>query len=1136
MNTIKIKQKRYTPLRNHYSYTFVNVSDQVVVVEQEKSTTILYVILRQAWYETQCTSGSYVHIFGKFDSSNRCIVDNARNMIILHPDHLVSATVVADSFGCIRRAVLQDRVKATGSASAPMLYGNILHELCQEALKINRWDMKKLNEILEGILPRHYETMVEIGLTLKQAHEFLSPKMLEMGAWAAKFVRSLPARDATISSRGGSTARMSINKLLDVEEHVWSPNYGLKGNIDATVQVTIEDNGKHRTLTVPFEIKTGKRASEAHQAQTALYTLLISDRYDIDVTDGILYYLESSKTVQVKAIRHELIHMIMKRNELACYIRERRQLPPMLESNRQRLCNGCYAQTTCHLYHKLSEDGNGTLIERKDQFKSLVAHLKPIHSSFFKKWDFLITKEESEMMKFRRELWTMISSEREKVNRCFSNVIIMPGSKSEDNSTISKINRFQYTFVKQNPKPGFSFTESQLTTGEPIVVSDERGHFALANGYVTTVHRHSIIVAVDRRLHNARKRKSGFCSQNNQTFGGIMEVNPAPQTQSSEDDEPILYRLDKDEFSNGMATVRNNMLQIMDNSIFKAADLRSMVIEEREPVFRDCMSGWRMPSQASVGEMNSDQKTAVEKVMTAKDYALVLGMPGTGKTTTIAQIIRSLVAKGKTVLLTSYTHTAVDNILIKLRLAGIDVLRLGVISKIHPEVREFAVLGAEQRDSLEEVHATWHKPQVVATTCLGINHPLFSQRTFDYCIVDEASQITLPVCLGPIRMAKTFILVGDHYQLPPIVQNREALEGGLDMSLFRLLCEKHPQAVVSLEHQYRMCDDIMSIANKLIYSGRLKCGNNAIATRTLELPKTSEALAIPHSSALIPQPSASSGPVYICPSASYATCWLSPLLNPKNRVIFLNTDNLGQLGEEVSRGNRTTNPIEAILITQMTTLLINAGLSSSDLGIVTFYRSQLALLRQSLRHYSSLELHTADKFQGRDKEAVIVSFVRNNSDGNVGELLQDWRRINVAVTRARSKLILVGSAKTLAAGPEVLKGLVELCREKEWIYDLPEGAVDMHVAPDRGLWTQSPVAKSQKKRSLDASIDLTSPTTKKSLPRGALYGTDPNKVQCQHINGGMKKPARVGTISERVLASKPLFRDIMHDILGDNLT
>jgi DNA replication ATP-dependent helicase Dna2 len=211
-------------------------------------------------------------------------------------------------------------------------------------------------------------------------------------------------------------------------------------------------------------------------------------------------------------------------------------------------------------------------------------------------------------------------------------------------------------------------------------------------------------------------------------------------------------------------------------------------------------------------------------------------MPGTGKTTTIAHIIRTLVARGKSVLLTSYTHTAVDNILLKIRNDNIGVLRIGATAKIHPDVREFATLAAETKDSLEGLEKSWMEPPVVATTCLSINHPLFNRRIFDYCIVDEASQITLPVCLGPIRMSQKFVLVGDHYQLPPLVQNKQASEGGLDVSLFKMLCEAHPEAVVSLEHQYRMCADIMLLSNTFIYFGRLKCGTPSVASRKIAFP------------------------------------------------------------------------------------------------------------------------------------------------------------------------------------------------------------------------------------------------------------------------------------------------------------
>jgi DNA replication ATP-dependent helicase Dna2 len=131
-----------------------------------------------------------VHIIGVFDLNDICVIDNAINMIILHPDHLVSATVVADSFGCIRRAVLQDRVKASGQTNAPMFYGNLLHELFQEAMKQNTWDLGALEAMMTDILPRHYDAIVELGINLNQVREYVAPRLLEMGAWAQKFVQS----------------------------------------------------------------------------------------------------------------------------------------------------------------------------------------------------------------------------------------------------------------------------------------------------------------------------------------------------------------------------------------------------------------------------------------------------------------------------------------------------------------------------------------------------------------------------------------------------------------------------------------------------------------------------------------------------------------------------------------------------------------------------------------------------------------------------------------------------------------------------------------------------------------------------------------------------------------------------------
>jgi DNA replication ATP-dependent helicase Dna2 len=112
--------------------------------------------------------------------------------------------------------------------------------------------------------------------------------------------------------------------------------------------------------------------------------------------------------------------------------------------------------------------------------------------------------------------------------------------------------------------------------------------------------------------------------------------------------------------------------------------------------------------------------------------------------------------------------------------------------------------------------------------------PLFSRRRFDYCIVDEASQILQPICLGPLLFADTFVLVGDHYQLPPLIKHYLAREQGMEESLFKRLCEAHPDAVTTLHHQYRMNQDIMSLSNTIIYDGRLRCGSLTVATAILD--------------------------------------------------------------------------------------------------------------------------------------------------------------------------------------------------------------------------------------------------------------------------------------------------------------
>lgn len=1109
----------------------------ILVLQAERSKKTKTVHLRGDWIDTPAHAKSFVHIIGEFEPSGRCIIDNSQNILILHPDQLISATVVADSFSCMRRAVLQDRVKATSEASAPLVYGTLLHEIFQEALLANNWDQSFLNEIIERTMKKHVQDLHTIKVSFTDAREHMSSKMPEVRGWAERFISSYPRPDAIAQGRNNEKTSLCVNKLLDIEEHVWSPLYGLKGNIDATIQVTVNNAQGERTLTVPFEVKTGKNVSENHQAQTMLYNLLLTDRYDIEIVYGILYYMETSLTKIVPAVRNELRHMIKQRNQLAVHIRERSvQLPPMKKS--KHMCGKCYAQTSCFIYHKLADDGNGESSGVREKFDEIVKHLTPTHREFFLKWEDLLTKEEKESQKLRRELWTMLSVEREKVGRCFGNVIIEEGSAHEDLQT-QKINRFNYTFIKDDAAPGFSFVDSQLAVGEPIVVSDEQGHFALALGFVTAVRKQRISVAVDRRLHNARIKQPGFDAQINQVYASIMDVVPEgvrpDQSQGKIKEPPIKFRLDKDEFSNGMALVRNNIVSIMANSQFGSEKIRNLVVDLKPPEFKSVATQYTISDRDS---LNVDQKRAIEKVMSAKDYALVLGMPGTGKTTTIAHIIRALIAQKKSVLLTSYTHTAVDNILLKLKHDDIPILRLGAPAKVHPEVRDFAILAGQPMETFEDIRSAWHDTPVVATTCLGTSHGIFNERTFDYCIVDEASQITLPICLGPIRMARTFVLVGDHNQLPPLVQNEEARVGGLDVSLFKLLSDTHPDSVVNLEHQYRMSEDIMALSNTLIYEGRLKCGTEELRHRKLDIPIMG-ALQRHHFDidTVLSQPATI--PNTFC--TGMGPCWLRDMVDPETRVSFINTDHLSSSREE-SKGSRIVNPCEARIVTQLVDALLTVGVPASEIGVMTHYRSQLSLLKHNLRGHGNgaIEMHTADRFQGRDKEVVILSLVRSNEACNIGDLLKDWRRINVAFTRAKTKLLVVGSKSTLKGSgcEEMLARFIGLMEARCWIYDLKQDSLESHVFENagtqmtvtgrRGSAGESPIktVKTPKKRVLG-----TQRSGKDHLPpsprKGLFASGKENEL------AGSTKRARPG--AEILLKGKPNVAGILNDLMGGML-
>jgi DNA replication ATP-dependent helicase Dna2 len=298
-----------------------------------------------------------------------------------------------------------------------------------------------------------------------------------------------------------------------------------------------------------------------------------------------------------------------------------------------------------------------------DTYALKTEHLTPSQCDFFRKWEHLIAMEEGDLMRFRKELWTTGASERERLGRCFADMRLdnayRPQERGNSGGRQERIRQFTYRFVRAAPRREGSLLSGHICVGDAVTVSVEPDLLALSRGFVLELNPHGVVVGVDHKL-SVDVVKTRLAGRGGAPGGSVV------------------FRLDKDEMFGGMGRIRENLAQLF----YAGGDKKrlELVVDLRKPRFSPCDSVEPSPSLPST--LNENQRLAVSKVLRAEDYALILGMPGTGKTTVVAALIRTLVAMGKTVLLTSYTHSAVDTILAKLSDEPFGILRLGNADKV----------------------------------------------------------------------------------------------------------------------------------------------------------------------------------------------------------------------------------------------------------------------------------------------------------------------------------------------------------------------------------------------------------------------------------------------------------------------
>ncbi len=433
---------------------------------------------------------------------------------------------------------------------------------------------------------------------------------------------------------------------------------------------------------------------------------------------------------------------------------------------------------------------------------------------------------------------------------------------------------------------------------------------------------------------------------------------------------------------------------------------RDLVIRHRAPLFDAATPRLHHPPTIGDRPLNKRQQEAVATLARMRDYMLVQGPPGTGKTTLIAALVRECLARGERVLLAAGTNTAVDNMVRALMNVGLgdQVVRLGNTLRTDTHVHDRLLNRLAYHDDVQmQIEQTrrllLEAPVLAATASTWMRGTWDGTLRFDVAIVDEAGQMTLPATLAPLRFAKRFVLIGDHKQLPPVVQSEgrrrmsdlmlEDEPPRLSRSLFEELIvadlRRGGNATILLEEQYRMNAEICRIASRRWYDNRLVPGTEAVAQARLVLD------ALPNDA-------------------------LAPIRDPARPVVWVDTP----LAES---GVPRQNDIEAELVADLLEGYFAAGLRWPQVGVIAPFRAQVAAIRRVLaRRFGETAIaqirnsvDTVDRFQGQERDLIIVSL--SLYAPFVPDLLRDERRLNVAITRARRKLILLGTLSVLNTEP-----------------------------------------------------------------------------------------------------------------------
>jgi len=719
------------------------------------------------------------------------------------------------------------------------------------------------------------------------------------------------------------------------EQTLLSPTFGLKGRADALRR------------GMPVELKTGKNTDREprfrDKIQAACYALVLAER-GVDADTGTLLYTKNTALDRGEATgdlspakefsigRGLLAFVVRTRNELAAMEHDA-SVPTGHEAD--AICEYCFERDTCM-----------AVAGRLDQESKAGRVGDPVpedERAYFRRAYRAVEAERRAVHREYRKLWEQSATERADDDRALLGLEPLDRERLPDGR-----------WELRASKPAGAV--SKLREGDVALASDGDPVGGRAE------------LARIRRLGGRAAGRDGATRDDARTEVVVTA------------DEPVeLRRLDV--YPSELSVDR--MLTALHDAVLAGdPDRKDALFGRRDP-------GFRIPEGETFVPNNEAQDEAVARAVGAGEFALVHGPPGTGKTYTIARTVRALVERGERVLLSAFTNRAVDNALEALREQGFDrIVRVGTESGVREEMQPFRL---DRRGDPDERAAELREAPVVAATTASCGSRVMRETAFDVALVDEASQLTEPGTLAAIALADRFVLVGDHQQLPPVVQSADPGDGAvgdtsdgvvavgeasdpdrldLSTSLFGRLHDRHPGAATMLDRQYRMAQRIQAFPSREFYDGELRPASGEVAGRRLgDLPG-------------------------VDPGALPAEL--------RDPVSFVDPG---------GRREGNANPVEAARVGSVVESFLAAGVDPDDVGVIAPFRAQVAEIGRRV----DVTVDTVDRFQGSSKEVVVVSFV---ATGDLeGPIFEDTRRVNVALTRAKRALVLVGDAEALESEP-----------------------------------------------------------------------------------------------------------------------